>query len=533
MVALERGDLRRHPVHPVVAGQLAFAIARFLGEAAQHREQPGAREQRKRARVLREKRVELLQRLVRRPRTGRECQLVAHTRGKLSAEPRVPERLLGCLRPVVPAAAEVGHPVAKRTPGVHETGVVSGLLKQRQRLSRKPLQLVDVRIGHQPRAVEGGHGTGKGLTGLIPGGAGSLRSGVGDIDGFSVQLESLGEVEFERDIQPQRPRQVERSVEQPGGGTVVAPPERAPAGGGKSLARALRLRVIGLTELCLVADGLLEVVAENLIQLDQASAVRLQPAGESVVQLGPGRFRQRVVGSIPNQDVPEAKGVLSRKSRLLWANQLLADERREARSHLGLAREGLHRSAVEDLALDRSTFEYRSLRELQLVEASGEQGLQGRWHDRVAACLAGSALMKRGLPPEAWMMFSRRSAEITSGISSSTCCSASGSRRSATGHSGRRPMRLARAIQRSKMAAPAESNATCSTRSRKVSSAQWRSSKTQTSGASSSSSLRKAQAISSAEVPSSVWPSRERREAAAAGSDGSASSCFSASTTGQ
>ena len=314
---------------------------------------------------------------------------MAHTRGKLSAEPRVPERLLGCLRPVVPAAAEVGHPVAKRTPGVHETGVVSGLLKQRQRLSRKPLQLVDVRIGRQPRAVEGGHGTGKGLTGLIPGGAGSLRSGVGDIDGFSVQLESLGEVEFERDIQPQRPRQVERSVEQPGGGTVVAPPERAPAGGGKSLARALRLRVIGLTELCLVADGLLEVVAENLIQLDQASAVRLQPAGESVVQLGPGRFRQRVVGSIPNQDVPEAKGVLSRKSRLLWANQLLADERREARSHLGLAREGLHRSAVEDLALDRSTFEYRSLRELQLVEASGEQGLQGRWHDHVAACLAG------------------------------------------------------------------------------------------------------------------------------------------------
>ena len=48
-----------------------------------------------------------------------------------------------------------------------------------------------------------------------------------------------------------------------------------------------------------------------------------------------------------------------------------------------------------------------------------------------------------------------------------------------------------------------------------------------------SSVLRKAQAISSADVAASVSPSSERIAAAAASSAGSTSSCFSTSTTGQ
>ena len=56
---------------------------------------------------------------------------------------------------------------------------------------------------------------------------------------------------------------------------------------------------------------------------------------------------------------------------------------------------------------------------------------------------------------------------------------------------------------------------------------------TTTSGACSSSSLRNAQPISSADVPASDSPSSERIAAAAAGSVGNTSSCLTTSTTGQ
>ena len=52
-------------------------------------------------------------------------------------------------------------------------------------------------------------------------------------------------------------------------------------------------------------------------------------------------------------------------------------------------------------------------------------------------------------------------------------------------------------------------------------------------GACSSRSLRKAQAICSAVVPAAVSPSSERMAAAAAGSEGRASSCLITPTTGQ
>ncbi len=76
-------------------------------------------------------------------------------------------------------------------------------------------------------------------------------------------------------------------------------------------------------------------------------------------------------------------------------------------------------------------------------------------------------------------------------------------------------------MQYSKIGAPEERRATCSIKSQKVCSPRWMSSKTTTTGrcaAACSSVLRKAQAISSAEVAASLSPSRERIAAAAAGS---------------
>ena len=144
--------------------------------------------------------------------------------------------------------------------------------------------------------------------------------------------------------------------------------------------------------------------------------------------------------------------------------------------------------------------------------------------------------MNRGLPPAARAICSRSSPGMRSGISSSTSSSPSGSSRSVTGQVGRRSPSSGRAMHSSRIDAPEESSATCSTRSRNVSSPHWMSSNTTTSGRSAaacSSVLRKAQAISSADVAASVSPSSERIAAAAASSGGGTSSCFSTSTTGQ
>ena len=63
----------------------------------------------------------------------------------------------------------------------------------------------------------------------------------------------------------------------------------------------------GDPELGAVAAGLLEVVAEDLVQLDQLGAVLLQPGCEALVEVGAGRFRQRVVGGVADQQVAEAE----------------------------------------------------------------------------------------------------------------------------------------------------------------------------------------------------------------------------------
>ena len=72
------------------------------------------------------------------------------------------------------------------------------------------------------------------------------------------------------DVEPQRPRQLERSLEQGLAARSVAAPERASARGGESLARALGQLRVRLAELRLVASRLLEVVAEDLVQLDES-----------------------------------------------------------------------------------------------------------------------------------------------------------------------------------------------------------------------------------------------------------------------
>ena len=132
-----------------------------------------------------------------------------------------------------------------------------------------------------------------------------------------------------------------------------------------------------------------------------------------------------------------------------------------------------------------------------------------------------------GLPSAASRILSRRSAPAPPRRPTSASLSAadSGSSRTVAAFSlpppqpGRRSSSSGLAMHSRSRGASRDRSATCSTRSRNVCSAQWMSSKTQIGGraaARSSSSLRNAQAISSAEVVVSPSPMSERREAAAA-----------------
>ena len=187
--------------------------------------------------------------------------------------------------------------------------------------------------------------------------------------------------------------------------------------------------------------------------------------------------------------------------------------------------------------LDRAALEHAPLAGVELVEAGGEQRPQARRHldpgsrlgghrqhlgdeERVAA---GQRRSSRAAPPpepfrSGWPRPRCRAAPAAAPLARR------GGARAAPGGRCRRPA-AARRWRAARLARPGRGMSAHPT--------ECRASKRRTSGACSTSSLRNAQAISSADVPASDSPNSERIAAAAAGSEGVASSCFSTSTTGQ
>jgi hypothetical protein len=86
----------------------------------------------------------------------------------------------------------------------------------------------------------------------------------------------------------------EERERRPGIETIVRPPAggREPGGG------SVRQSGFGPAELCLVAGGLLEVIADDLVALDERLAVLIEPVGEAGVQVGTDRLGERVVGGV-------------------------------------------------------------------------------------------------------------------------------------------------------------------------------------------------------------------------------------------
>ena len=136
-----------------------------------------------------------------------------------------------------------------------------------------------------------------------------------------------------------------------------------------------------MSELGRVAGGLLEVVADDLVALDERVAVLVEPVGEAGVQVGADRLGERVVGSVADQQVAEAVAVVAGELGAVGTDELAPHECCEPGRDLRLlGSERLHAAAVEDLALDGAALEHPALGLVELVEPSRQQSLQRRRH---------------------------------------------------------------------------------------------------------------------------------------------------------
>ena len=282
---------------------------------------------------------------------------------------------------------------------------------------------------------------------------------------------------------------------------------RRPAAASRSPARSAS-SASRLAELGLVPSRLLEVVAEELVQLDEVGAALLQPAAKrscssARVALGARRRRRRgsAGGGSGRRPRPGSRGLSGRI-------ELLADERGQARRQVRLLGASAWTAPRWKTSPSTAPARARTLRPFELVESCGEQRLQAGRDSDLALGLSGhrdhlgrrtaGCRRRRGRSARAARRASSR------GISASTSSSASGSSRSATGHCGRRSSELRPRHAEEQDRRAGESSATLLDQVEErllapldvVEDADER-------RACSSSSLRKAQAISSADVPSS------------------------------
>jgi len=230
--------------------------------------------------------------------------------------------------------------------------------------------------------------------------------------------------------------------------------------------------------------GLFEVVAHDLVQLDQVASALFEPEGEACVQFRPDRLGERVIGGVSDQQVAETKRVLAWELRPVRSDQLLPYQSAKAGRHVGRFRsKRLDCAAVEHLTLDRAALEHASLRFVELVKTGRQQRLDRRRHRNLAVA---RFLRQRQHLLHEERVSAGRGADPATGRSSasprtvrkrSVSAGVSGSSSEVVALSfppaqpGRRSSSSGRAIHRSSIGASRLMSATCSTRSRNASSA--------------------------------------------------------------
>ena len=159
---------------------------------------------------------------------------------------------------------------------------------------------------------------------------------------------------------------------------------RSPAAASGRAARAASARdcSVGGPSSVQRAMRLLEVVADELLVVaGEVPRPALDPLGELLVHRRPDHLRDAVVGGVPDEDVGEAVRVLLPHLGAVGLDQVLADERlqarRDARPGRG-RRERRHRAPPERPADDRPALDHGALRRLEPVQAGGDQCVDRR-----------------------------------------------------------------------------------------------------------------------------------------------------------
>ena len=144
--------------------------------------------------------------------------------------------------------------------------------------------------------------------------------------------------------------------------------------------------VIGRAQLAPVAEGLLQMVADDLVQLYQAGAAPFEPPGEPFMKLCPVRFRERLVGGVTDQQVAEPECFLTWEDGTIRAQKILSDQRHQPPGNVPfLWCHDLHGAAVKGLPFDRSALQHGAVLGPELIKPGGEQSLDGGRHRQVAA----------------------------------------------------------------------------------------------------------------------------------------------------
>jgi hypothetical protein len=221
-----------------------------------------------------------------------------------------------------PTAWPVRDPDSEGVPDTDEGGVVASLLEQRESRERQRFELLSRALA-SIASVVGGDRPGECFAGRIALSGGTVggmlkhqRRSAGVIDEGGLR-----QVGLEQNVEPQRRRQRQCALEQPGRRAAVFAPQRSPASGGEPFVRACCEIVRRSREFPAVGDRLLEVVSDDLVQLDER-AVAVEPIGEALVQFGPEALGKSVVGGVPDQQVAEAERVLAHHLGLIRTEEI-------------------------------------------------------------------------------------------------------------------------------------------------------------------------------------------------------------------
>ncbi len=131
-------------------------------------------------------------------------------------------------------------------------------------------------------------------------------------------------------------------------------------------------------ELAPVSVRLLEVVADDLVELALILGRGAQPLRKADVQLGPPGLGDELVGGIANEQVREAIALLAGEQALGRAHELAPLELGEGRVDVHAALVSQQRrdhAAVESAALDRRRLDHPARPARQPVDSRGQEGL--------------------------------------------------------------------------------------------------------------------------------------------------------------